>query len=298
MSPFLNVNSSPDLPQTSDTILVQKVLFADSPLMGIRTPKWDLQRGQIAVFYAPHDPTRLAVKRVIGLPGDRVRPLPGYPGGDEPVVVPYNHVWVEGDANSREKSVDSNWYGPISQNLIIGFVLMVLTPWYMPAPVRWSQHDYPAKNSGRVEKDVVHDAKLDPDDRDRADAFNNGAAARELAAITKNRDQLPWVMRDPDKLSKLRMMYSQAKDEVDRQDPETRDVAMGLVVELELAFEAVGLSKDGNLLPPAMRDLAYNPGQEHESDKQKRLREYLDRQPQDSKQVRSDTPQLSRFDVG
>lgn len=312
MSPLLNVNSSPELPQTSDAILVQKVLFPDRPRLVLSLPKWQIQRGQIIVFYAPHNPEKLAVKRVIGVPGDRIQPLPGYPGGDEPVVVPYNHIWVEGDANSREKSVDSNWYGPISQNLVIGFVKMVLTPWYAPVVVRWEEHDYPAKDSGRIEKDVVHDAKLDPDRKSLSEAFNNGVAARELSAIQRNRTQLPYMMLDQKRLPKLRTMYAQAKMELEQQNPDSQEVAQGLVEELEAAFESVGLSRDGSPLPPAMRPTGdgggeggHQDGTEQEQSnldqhiKQKRLKDYLERQQKkESMTVSNDALQPSDVVTG
>ncbi|EXJ82582.1 hypothetical protein A1O3_06395 [Capronia epimyces CBS 606.96] len=298
MSPLLNVNSSPELPQTSDAILVQKVMFENRPMFGLRLPKFELQRGQIIVFYAPHNPEKLAVKRVVGVPGDRVKPLPGYPGGDEPVVVPYNHIWVEGDANSRDKSVDSNWYGPISQNLVIGFVTMVLSPWYSPTVVNWREHDYPAKKSGRVENDVVHAAKLDPDKISMIEAFSNGVAARELAAIRKNRNELPTLMRDSQKFFKLRTIYAHAKFELEQDNPDSKEVAQGLVSELETAFEAVGLSKEGKPLPPALRggSDAFAGGddgsQTEQSSKQRKLQDYLERRKKEPADVRNDSLEL------
>ncbi|KAG9784913.1 hypothetical protein ABEF93_001892 [Exophiala dermatitidis] len=296
MSPLLNVNLSPELPQTSDAILVQKVMFENRPMFGLRLPKFELQRGQIIVFYAPHNPEKLAVKRVIGVPGDRVTPLPGYPGGDEPVVIPYNHIWVEGDANNRDKSIDSNWYGPISQNLVIGFVTMVLSPWYAPTVVNWREHDYPAKKSGRVENDVVHDATVDPDKKTMIEAFSNGVAARELAAIRRNRNELPTLMRDSQKFQKLRTMYAHAKFELEQDNPDSREIAQGLVNELEAAFEAVGLSREGKPLPPALKESidpsgAGDDGQVgDQSLKQKKLKEYLERQKKEPADVRNDSP--------
>lgn len=301
MSPLLNVNLSPELPQTSDAILVQKVMFENRPMFGLRLPKFELQRGQIIVFYAPHNPEKLAVKRVVGVPGDRVTPLPGYPGGEEPVVIPYNHIWVEGDANSRDKSVDSNWYGPISQNLVIGFVTVVLSPWYSPTVVNWREHNYPAKRSGRVENDVVHGAKLDPDKTSMLEAFSNGVAARELATIRKNRKDLPTLMRDSQKFVKLRTMYAHAKFELEQDNPYSREVARGLIDELEAAFEAVGLSKEGSPLPPALRGSDPSGGPDGDqtelSLKQKKLKDYLERQRKGSADVRNDSTELRNWGV-
>lgn len=43
-------------------------------------------------------------------------------------TVPFNHVWVEGDADDPGKSLDSNTYGPVSISMIQGNVVAVLYP--------------------------------------------------------------------------------------------------------------------------------------------------------------------------
>lgn len=269
MSPFLNVNSSPDLPETPDWILVQRVLL-DS-LFRPHLPKWEVKRGQIIVFHSPTNPGKLAVKRVVGVPGDIVKPLAGYSGGDEPVVVPFNHIWVEGDANSRDKSVDSNWYGPISLNLVVGCAKVLMTPWYSWKVIRPQEDDYPAKKSGRIELDAVFDAKINPDAKRLTDAFSDGKAAQELLILRKNRDILPTFLRDQEKSAKMRRMYAYACRELEHQeDPEIIETAQGIIDELEAAFEAVGLAKNGNRMPPALAE-----GDEETSSRRKRLEEYL-----------------------
>ncbi|OQU96278.1 hypothetical protein CLAIMM_02385 [Cladophialophora immunda] len=283
MAPFFNINSSPHLPPNApDIILVKKVkgIEALSNLMGDRYSRLRLERGQIVVFYAPHDPAKLAVKRVIGIPGDRIKPLPGYPGGDDSVIVPYNHIWVEGDANSREKSMDSNYFGPLSQNMVFGLVTAVLTPWATPVAVKGDEHDYPAKTSGRLEKDVVQRAKLDPDTEalQQDDPFADGRAAIELAMMRRNRDQLITMMRDRSKFDQLKRMYERAKTELRQGTKESKEVASGLVEELQVLFESVGLNKDGSPIPPALRTLQQGGGEEDHVAKQKRLKDYLGRQ--------------------
>ncbi|KEF55175.1 uncharacterized protein A1O9_08829 [Exophiala aquamarina CBS 119918] len=269
MSPFLNVNSSPDLPETTDYILVQRVLL-DSWFRP-HLPKVDVKRGQIIVFRTPTRPESLAVKRVVGVPGDRVHPLSGYPGGDEPVVVPFNHIWVEGDANSRDKSVDSNWYGPISLNLVVGTAKILMTPWYSWKVIRPEENDYPAKKSGRIEYDAVFDAKINPDAKRLSEAFTDGKAEQELLILRKNRDLLPTFLRDPKKYAKMKRMYASACWELENQDdPEIIDTAQGIVDELETAFEAVGLARNGNPLPPALAAR-----EEENSSQRRRLEEYL-----------------------
>lgn len=42
--------------------------------------------------------------------------------------MPYNHVWVEGDAEDPGKTMDSNTYGPVSLNLLVGRAVAVWGP--------------------------------------------------------------------------------------------------------------------------------------------------------------------------
>jgi inner membrane protease subunit 2 len=49
-------------------------------------------------------------------------------------IVPFNHVWLEGDAQDPKRSLDSNTYGPVSISLITGRVMAVLWP-----RLRWLQ---------------------------------------------------------------------------------------------------------------------------------------------------------------
>ncbi|KAL5336118.1 peptidase S24/S26A/S26B/S26C [Aspergillus crustosus] len=85
-----------------------------------------LERGMIVMFRSPADPTHLAIKRIIGLPGDRIKTRE--PCAKESQIVPFNHVWVEGDAQDPRKSLDSNTYGPISISLIAGRAIAVVSP--------------------------------------------------------------------------------------------------------------------------------------------------------------------------
>ena len=76
------------------------------------------------------------------------------------------------------------------------------------------------------------------------------------------------------------MIYTQAKMELNSHNSDTREVAQGLIQELEPAFEAVGLSKSGSLLPPAMADAAEERQEDanEETAKEKRLRRYIERE--------------------
>lgn len=88
-------------------------------------PALKLRRGDVVSYWKPHNPEELGVKRVIALPGDTVFTRHEWQRGRgdhkgwgreaypwQKVVVPWGHVWVEGD-NWRE-TVDSNDFGPVS----------------------------------------------------------------------------------------------------------------------------------------------------------------------------------------
>jgi len=113
-----------------------------------------IERGDIVTFWKPHKPEEVGLKRVIALEGDTVYPksgsllnaatnrLAGMPDGladSDPdsilsgreekgkVVVPYGHVWVEGD--NWRSSLDSRDIGPISKGLVMGKVTRIWRGW-------------------------------------------------------------------------------------------------------------------------------------------------------------------------
>lgn len=124
-----------------------EVTESDDPLSGA------LQRGDVVTFWKPHKPEEMGIKRVVALEGDIVFPVRGYAvarkeraegegrlrdqmdglgeegeEGEGRVVVPYGHVWLEGD--NWRKSLDSNDFGPISKSLIMGRAIWVWRSWF------------------------------------------------------------------------------------------------------------------------------------------------------------------------
>jgi inner membrane protease subunit 2 len=92
-------------------------------------------------YRSPANPENVAIKRVIALPGDRVITREPCPRPSQ--IVPFNHVWLEGDADDPRKSLDSNTYGPVSINLITGSVVAVLYP--RMRLLKWWEWDPPAE---------------------------------------------------------------------------------------------------------------------------------------------------------
>ena len=141
-----------------DHLLVNKVAYSPSglPLEGQLLPKKPIQRGHVVVFKFPEDPTRDFIKRVIGLPGERVEirnkvvsingtPLDepyvrfleppihaqdaeihGRPDGRDnwgPQTVPAGHLFVLGD--NRDNSRDSRFWGFLPVDQVKGRALIV-----------------------------------------------------------------------------------------------------------------------------------------------------------------------------
>lgn len=225
MEPLLNGDHDPAEPNSDDWVLVDV-------RNGIKS---SLRRGMVVVYRSPHNPERWGVKRVIALQGDKVTPKSGYPGGDQPIIVPWGHVWVEGDAEDRDKSLDSNWFGPISQNLIVGRVTWVLWPWKHFAEVKWKDAQLP----DRLEVDAVH--LENPDDVSVADVFRNGYAQGILARLrdpTTRAAETVYATNDGRRL--LSGLLETSRVELERHDPETEALAAALYKEVQLALERRG----------------------------------------------------------
>lgn len=100
------------------------------------------KHGDVIVFRYPRDPDQEYIKRVIGLPGDRVRIINGevYVNDErieEPYIaaapryqsewgVPEGSLFVLGD--NRNNSSDSHNWGPVAMEYVIGRALFIYWP--------------------------------------------------------------------------------------------------------------------------------------------------------------------------
>lgn len=135
--------------EDQDRLFINK--FAYSPLGGLVGE--NIQRGDVVVFKYPHDITKSYIKRVIGMPGDRVRIDHGrvYVNGErlrEPYVpakytdersqpemtIPPSDYFMMGD--HRSISSDSRDFGPVARPLIYGRAAFVYWPMDQAGVVR------------------------------------------------------------------------------------------------------------------------------------------------------------------
>lgn len=138
-----------------DHLIVNKMVHAAAPtaLERAMLPDRALRRGEIVVFKSPQDPSRDLIKRVIGLPGDRIElrrktlyingqaqqeawahfflPLsPEAPARSEdrreeygPVTVPAGQYFMMGD--NRDNSEDSRYWGFMPASYVKGQALFI-----------------------------------------------------------------------------------------------------------------------------------------------------------------------------
>jgi signal peptidase I len=104
-------------------------LFADKTVGQVGGAK--LERGAIVVFVYPNDRTLIFVKRVAGLPGDRIE-LDG-----QSFVVPSGQIFVLGD--DREKALDSRRFGTVPLSDVKAVARQVWFSSHAGEGVRWSR---------------------------------------------------------------------------------------------------------------------------------------------------------------
>jgi signal peptidase I len=106
------------------------------------------EHGDVVVFHFPGDPNQEYIKRIIGLPGDRIRVQDGVvfinnQATDEPYIaanpryqgdwnVPADHIFVLGD--NRNNSSDSHNFGPVPMVNMIGEAFFIYWP-----PTDWGE---------------------------------------------------------------------------------------------------------------------------------------------------------------
>lgn len=120
-----------------DRIFINKFIYR----LGMGT----VERGDMVVFHYPSDPAKSYIKRVIGVPGDRVELREGavlvngaaihepyvpqeYRDSSNmpPLTVPPEHFFVLGD--HRSSSNDSRNWGPVHRRYIYGKAVFVYWP--------------------------------------------------------------------------------------------------------------------------------------------------------------------------
>jgi signal peptidase I len=121
--------------QNNDRLFINKVVYSVEKI----------HRGDVVVFHYPIDPSKSYIKRVIALPGDRLRIADGvvYVNGKaipepyvpadfrddrsvNPEVIPPGDYWVMGD--HRCVSSDSRDFGPVPRRFIYGKAEVIYWP--------------------------------------------------------------------------------------------------------------------------------------------------------------------------
>lgn len=91
------------------------------------SPRFSLIRsGDVVVATKPNNTKVLVVKRVRGMPGERIWVKRRGWSAPRPISVPPGHVWLEGDNPSQ--STDSREYGPVPMALVRGRILCRFWP--------------------------------------------------------------------------------------------------------------------------------------------------------------------------
>jgi signal peptidase I len=149
-----------------DHILVNKFIYGIRiPVVGEKVLTFSKpQRGDVIVFIFPNDRSKDYIKRVIGLPGEKVeikerkiyindRPIedpwghfsswgPGVRDTYGPITVPAHSLFVMGD--NRDNSEDSRYWGFVPLNDVLGKAFVMYWSWdwrasSLVSKVRWTR---------------------------------------------------------------------------------------------------------------------------------------------------------------
>ena len=100
-----------------DHLIVNKMIFspAATGLERALLPHREIRRGDVIVFKYPEEPERDFIKRVIGLPGDRLelRRKTIYING-QPLVEPYAHLSAPASESGGVTNDLREFYGPVT----------------------------------------------------------------------------------------------------------------------------------------------------------------------------------------
>ncbi|SDN67550.1 signal peptidase I . Serine peptidase. MEROPS family S26A [Desulfonauticus submarinus] len=151
-----------DTLQIGDHLLVNKFIyglripFTDKFIVKFSDPKFQ----DIIVFEYPLDPSKDFIKRVIGLPGDKIQVINKivYRNGKKliepyvkhtdpniiptrdnfgPITVPEGKYFVMGD--NRDESYDSRFWGFVDRNKILGKAFIIYWSWQGFSNIRWNR---------------------------------------------------------------------------------------------------------------------------------------------------------------
>jgi signal peptidase I len=128
--------------ETGEFVIVNKLAY----MLG------KVQVGDVIVFHFPRDPEQEYIKRVIGLPGDRVTvqdgivSVNGQPLNEDYIAAPpaYESTWkVPADSlfvlgDNRNNSSDSHNWGPVPLDYVVGKAVFVYwPPSLLPKRYKW-----------------------------------------------------------------------------------------------------------------------------------------------------------------
>ncbi|KAL6437921.1 hypothetical protein ACFW04_004318 [Cataglyphis niger] len=103
-------------PSMEPTLYTNDVLIMER--ISVRLQR--LKKGDIVISKCPTNPKQNICKRIVGLPGDKIR------NGLNITTIPYGYVWLEGDNSNN--STDSRVYGPVPHALLRGRALCKIFP--------------------------------------------------------------------------------------------------------------------------------------------------------------------------